>query len=113
MGHFGGPDSETLFGAVAWEGGPGRARVWVDGTRRVAVIEALNDKLFTLVTEERRARGGVDAAWRLPRGGWVRAGYAYERVTGVDFVPGAVADRHRVYVSAAPAAAFGGGIGPR
>lgn len=113
LGHFGGPDSETLFGAVAWEGGPGRARVWVDRTRRVGVIEALNDKLFTFMTEERRVRGGVDAAWRLPRGGWIGAGYAYEHVTGDDFVPGAVADRHRVYVSAAPAAVFGGGIGPR
>lgn len=111
MGHSGGPDSETAFGSVAWEGASGRARLWGDWTRRVGVIEALNDKLFTLMTEERGIRAGVDAAWRLPRGGWLGGGYAYQHVTGDDFVPGSVADRHRVYVSVSPAVVFGGPFG--
>ncbi len=110
MGHFGGTDSETLFGAVAWEGGgatDGRLRGWTDWTRRVGVVEALNDKLFTLMTEEHRWRAGVDAMWRLPAGGWITAGYAYEHVTGVGFVPHTTADRHRAYVGLQPARVLG------
>jgi hypothetical protein len=112
MGHFGGPDSETVYGAVAWEGdgdAPGRLRGWVDWTRRVGVVEALNDKLFTLMTEEHRLRAGLDGMWRLPEGGWISAGYSYEHVTGVDFVPEMVEDRHRVYVGVSPARVFGSG----
>ncbi len=112
MGHFGGPDSETAFGSVAWEGAPGRGRLWGDWTRRVGVIEALNDKLFTFMTEEQRVRGGLDASWRLPRGGRITAGYSYEHVTGVDFVPDTVADRHRVYVGLEPLFAPGGRLPP-
>ncbi|MDP2309771.1 MAG: capsule assembly Wzi family protein [Pseudomonadota bacterium] len=111
MGHFGGTDSETIFGAVAWEGGEGaggRLRGWVDWTRRVGVVEALNDKLFTLMAEEHRLRAGLDGMWRLPEGGWVSAGYSYEHVTGVDFVPETLADQHRIYVGLAPARVLGG-----
>jgi hypothetical protein len=108
MGHFGGTDSETMYGAVAWEGeGPLRVRGWADWTRRVGVVEALNDKLFTFMAEEHRMRGGLDGAWRLPRGGWIGAGYSYEHVTGVDFVPETAEDRHRVYVAVTPVATFG------
>ncbi|MDP2314406.1 MAG: capsule assembly Wzi family protein [Pseudomonadota bacterium] len=110
MGHFGGPDSETLLGAVAFEGGeatPLRVRGWMDWTRRVGVVEALNDKLFTLMTEEHRLRGGIDGMWRLPAGGWLTVGYAYEHTTGVEFVPETVADRHRIVVGVTPVRVYG------
>ena len=107
MGHFGGTDSETLFGSVAWEGAadarvPLRVRGWADWTRRVGVIEALNDKLFTFMVDEERVRGGLDAGWRLGDTGWISLGYGYEHVTGDDFVAGATADHHRVYVGLTP-----------
>ncbi|MFN7144518.1 MAG: capsule assembly Wzi family protein [Myxococcota bacterium] len=111
MGHFGGPDSETAFGSVAWEGRRARARLWGDWTRRVGVIEALNDKLFTFVTEEQRLRAGLDASLRLRGGGWVTGGYTFARTTGEDFVPGATAAHHRVYVAVTPALVTGGALG--
>jgi hypothetical protein len=113
MGHFGGPDSETAFGAVAWDGAPLRARLWGDWTRRVGVIEAQNNRLFTFMTEERALRLGVDVGASLARRVWGAAGYSFERVTGDDFVPGAEAGRHRVYVELAPARPWTGRLGQR
>ncbi len=106
MGSFGGTDSETAFGAVAVEGEPGRVRGWVDWTRRVGVVQAQNDRLFALMTEEKRIRLGVDAGWRLPKEGWIVAGYSYDRTTGEGFVPGALGSHHRVYVGVEPAVGF-------
>ena len=112
MGHFGGTDSETAFGSVGWEGGAARgprARLWADWTRRVGVIEALNDKLFTLMTEEHRGRGGADLQWPLSGGAWLTGGYSYERITGAGFVPGAAEDLHRIYLGWSPAPLAVGG----
>lgn len=92
MGHFGGPDSETAWGAVAVEGGAWRARAWGEHVRRVGVVEVLQDHVFTLSTEERRVRGGVDAGWTPDGATWVRGGLSVERVEGDDFFPG-VEDR--------------------
>jgi hypothetical protein len=98
LGHFGGPDSETGFAAVAWEGGPARVRLWGDVVRRVGVIEALNDKVFTLGAEEQRIRGAIDAQVPLSPAVRLDAGVSVERVTDEGFVPGADATRPRVWL---------------
>lgn len=100
MGQLGGPDSEVMYGAVAWEGAGPRVRLWVDHTRRVGVIEAQNDRLFTFMEEERGLRVGADAQVFVDL--WTITGsYSFEHTTGDDFVPGTTADRHRVSIGLA------------
>ncbi len=100
MGHFGGPDSETLWGQVAWWGEGWRARAWADWVHRVGVVEARNDKLFTFAQEEVAYRGGLagDLLWL---GGWWTASYSVASTAGRDFVPGNDFVEHRVLVGLA------------
>lgn len=95
LGSFGGPDSETWWGAAAVEHGPARGRVWADHLRRVGVVEALNDHVFTLSTEERRLRIGADAGWSYPSGLRLTMNASWERTNGAGFVPGMTADGFR------------------
>lgn len=106
LGNFGGTDSETAWGRVGWQTDPLspqslRVALWADKTRRVGVIESRNSKVFTLETEERRWRLGVEASVPTPPGrlGRASAGYTLEHITGEDFVPGTARMAHRVWVS--------------
>lgn len=103
MGAFTGGDAEMVYGALRWDDPRFRARLWADKVRRVGVIEAQNDHVFVLSTEEHRWRIGVDGGLPLPHGGYVSAGYSLQRREGIDFVPGASADEHRVTLSWSPA----------
>jgi len=88
MGAYGGTDSERLWGAMSVETGPRRIRLGVEHQRRVGVIEALNDRLFTFAADERRWRVELDGGARLDRG-WLDLALGVEHVTARDFVPGA------------------------
>ncbi|MFZ5481832.1 MAG: capsule assembly Wzi family protein [Myxococcota bacterium] len=98
LGHFGGPDSETLFAAVAVEGSRARVRLWGDTVRRVGVIGVLRDKVFTFPEEEHRLRGAIDAQVAVSPAARLGGGALVEDVTGEDFVPGADALRVRVWL---------------
>lgn len=111
LGFWGGGDAEAWWGALEWEADRWRARVQGGWLRRVGVVEALNDRLFTLMTEERTWSAGVDAGLALGTG-HLAAGYRLDRVTGEGFVPGADAVHHRVHLTWSPAATFGGRLGP-
>lgn len=111
MGAFTGGDAELYWGAARWEADRWRARAWVERTRRVGVIEALNDRLFTLMTEERRVSVGVDAGL-VVGSGWLTGGLAVGRVTGEGFVPGADGWEHRVHLAWSPAAPVSSGPFP-
>jgi len=95
MGHFGGPDSETMWAQVAYWGEGWRGRLWGDWVHRVGVVEARNDRLFTFPTAEQGYRGGLaaDVRWQ---GGWYTLSYELGSVSGRDFVPGNDAVEHRV-----------------
>ncbi len=88
LGHWGGTDSSTWWGAAAWDAGAWRARVWVDGARRVGVIEARNDKLFTFQEDERMIRGGAEVGWSPRPELRVELGASVESRTNEEFVPG-------------------------
>ena len=79
--------------------------------RRVGVVEARNDRLFALSTEERRLRVGADLGRRLPEGGLATAGLTVERLTGEDFVPGADGWGFRLALGLTPARAWSGFLG--
>lgn len=96
MGHHGGTDSDDLWAAVGWEAATWRVRLSGEHLRRVGVIEALNDKLFAFGTDEDHARFGVAGGLGLPAAGWLDGEVEVDRVTGVDFVPGAATTRWRV-----------------
>ena len=98
LGHFGGPDSETFWAAVAWEGGRGRARIWADRVWRVGVIEALEDHVFTLTQDERGTRVGLDAGWSFTGATQATLSASWEGVDGEDFVPGATGAHFRACV---------------
>jgi hypothetical protein len=102
MGNWGGPDSETWWGAVATEGTLKdgllvRGRLWADRARRVGVVGVLNDHVFTLATEEVTTRVGADGAFYLANGLGLTIGGSYESVTGDDFVPGRKASHFRAF----------------
>lgn len=103
IGHFGGPDSETMFGSVAVRlpvaGRDTRARAWVDSVRRVGVIEQLKEHVFAFPTEDRRWRVGLDGEAAVAADWRAGVGYAFEQGEGIDFVPGASRVTHRVVVS--------------
>lgn len=103
LGFFAGGDAELTWAGARWEGQTWRTRASVEHLRRVGVIEALNDRLFTLMTEERRWTVGADGAVALGRA-WLSAGAAVSPVTGAGFVPGAHRVEHRVWVALAPGA---------
>lgn len=109
LGWFAGGDSETLYASIRTEAPRWRGRLWGESVRRVGVIEAQNDRVFTLATEERRLRLGLDFGWRLPRGGMLSGGYAADVVSGEEFVPGADAVHHRVWVGWQPFTTVGEG----
>lgn len=100
LGNSGSTDSELLWGRAAFVQPAWRVQASGESQRRVGVIESRNDKVFTLSTEERRWRAGVDlgvvtpARGALPEG-WLTLAYGVGRGTGVDFVPGATALEQR------------------
>lgn len=99
MGYFSGTDSEVLYGALAWQGASARARLWADRTLRVGVIEAQNNKLFTLLTDERSFRVGLEGSLlRTAPSSTLSAGYTIENSTGIDFIPNNRQLSHRVNV---------------
>lgn len=87
MGVAGGTDSETLWGAVSLFAGAARTRISVEHLRRVGVIEALNDRVFTFPVEENHVRLGLQGD--APVGtGRMAATVEVDRVTGAGFLPG-------------------------
>lgn len=106
LGHFGGPDSETTWAQVAVWGERWRVRASGDFVRRVGVIEASNDAIFTLPTEEQRLRGsvGADVLWHEA---WWSANYSLADVTGEDFIPGNDGVEHRFVVGVDLGAGWG------
>ncbi|HNH49298.1 MAG TPA: hypothetical protein PKY30_19785, partial [Myxococcota bacterium] len=71
--------------------------------RRVGVVEAFNDRLFTLPQEEHRQHVGVEGSYYLPEGGMATVAYTLDHVTGQHFVPGADHFYHGVQLSLSPA----------
>lgn len=102
MGAYGGTDSARLWGALGVDTGTRRARLGVEHLRRVAVIEALNDRLFAFGTDERHWRVELQGGTRL-RAGWLDLALATDAITGVDFVPDARALRVRAAATWTPA----------
>lgn len=96
-GHFGGPDSETFAGRVTVDIADARLGAWGDYTRRVFVIEARGDRVFSLPTEETVARAGIvaDFPWR---GAWWTAGYSAASTSGRNYVAGNDVLEHRFVV---------------
>jgi hypothetical protein len=103
IGHPGGPDSESWTAAVGWSTDWGRLRLWGGTLRRVGVVEAFNDRLFTLPQEEHRQHVGLEGSYYLPKGGMASVSYTLDHVTGQHFVPGADHFYHGVTLSLSPA----------
>jgi hypothetical protein len=100
MGHFAGGDSETASGELAVWGRGWRVRGWGDWTRRVGVVEAGNDVVYTLQAEEARVRAGAGVDLDV-RGLWLRAGYTYGQTDNANFTAGNDLVEHRVVVALA------------
>lgn len=102
IGHFGGPDSETVLASAAWNAPNWRLRLLGGTTRKVGVIETLNDHVFAFLVEEHGFRLGAEGGLALPQGGYLQAGYTYEHIANLDFVPGDDQDFHGLTVGVAP-----------
>jgi hypothetical protein len=108
LGHWGGSDSQTSHAAVAFVADTWRARAYADQQRRVGVIEALNDKVFTFAEDERTLRFGLEGDALIGRAR-IEAGGSVAHVEGAGFVPGRTDLDVRVYGRAT--IAFGGRTG--
>jgi hypothetical protein len=87
LGHFGGTDSETLTFALSYQQHAFRVRALGGTIRRVGVIEAFNDRLFAMMTEEERRWGELDLGLYL-RPVWVELSGKVEKAEGIDYIPG-------------------------
>lgn len=98
IGYPHGGDADSLW--VEWSnyGALWGYSVHVEKLRRVGVVTAIPEGVFTLATEEHSLRAGF-RTWVLPsRGGHIGLGYSVQRMTGQDFVADTLSWRHRGWV---------------
>lgn len=98
LGHAGGPDSQTWTGGLAWEAFEWRVALQAGTVRRVAVVEAFNDRLFALPTEEHRQHLDLEGGVALGLW-WLEAAGGLEQIRGLGYVPGTEERRWRASVS--------------
>lgn len=99
LGHEAGTDAESLYGRLAWYPWPWGAEIWAEKVHRVGVVEALEENLFALATDEHRTRVGARGLRLDATGATWSLGYTLERVRGVDFVPDTDETTHLVSFS--------------
>ena len=63
--------------------------LWGEQITRIGVVERVDERLVTLLTEEERLRIGLRGWKARPDGGWWRIALSVEQVVGENFVPGA------------------------
>lgn len=98
IGHPHGGDADSLWVEWVSHGALLGVSLHVEKLRRVGVVTAIPEGVFTLATEEHSLRGGVKT-WVLPsRGGHIGVGYSVQRMTGEDFVADTLSWRHRGWV---------------
>ncbi len=88
MGHAIGGDALEHWAALTWLAPEIGAGLEGGRTLRVGVIEDQGTNLFALMDEERRWWGGA-RGWTHAGGRWWTGAVSAERITGLDFVPGA------------------------
>ena len=99
MGYAPGGDAMGLWGALTWLPGKYGAQLSAETVTRVGVVEALEDQLLTLNTDETRLRVGA-SGWMLQGDRrWLKLELSVEQVSGVDFVVGTSQTRYRIAVS--------------
>ena len=99
VGYAPGGDAMGVWGAITWLPGSHGGQLSVESLTRVGVVEALEDNLLTLSTDERRLRVGASGWMSQEDGTWLRLEVSVERIEGVDFVPGVEELRYRVALS--------------
>jgi hypothetical protein len=89
MAHWAGGDSISAWASVTWLPGSQGIELWGEQVTRIGVVENMDVRLLSLMTEEERLRLGVKG-WRArPDGGWWRLALSVEQILGENFVPGA------------------------
>ena len=98
IGHPHGGDADSLWVEWATYGALLGYSLHAEKLRRVGVVTAIPEGVFTLATEEHSVRGGFKF-WVMPsRGGHLGIGYSVQRMTGEDFVANTLQWRHRGWV---------------
>ena len=98
LGHPVGGDADDWWFGAAWIEHDWGVQGWHERLWRVGVADVVQDTVVSYVADERRQRYGARGWYMLPSGGHVGLGGSLERVTDADFVPGADALEHRVWV---------------
>ena len=88
MGHWVGGDAMTAWLSLTWLTSNIGVELW-GADHRIGVVERLDERLVTLMTEEERLRIGFRGWKARSDGGWWRIGVSVEQVVGENFVPGA------------------------
>jgi hypothetical protein len=89
MAHWAGGDSLSTWLSLTWLQASRGVELWGEQITRIGVVENLDDRVLSLLTEEERLRLGLKGWMARSDGGWWRLGVSVEQIEGEDFVPGA------------------------